>query len=366
MTKISLNNLYDYLSNNIKSSCINYIGIGSAARLSEKNINILSDSDMHQYPPFLQNFHKYNLDIPIRLILIDEGLEEIPYIVSNYYNNWDRKNNIFFNKNQDITVISINENIYYDYKKRMYDDKTIKLFSCLNNYMIQTNNLMFVHDFSGNNISLLAEYYENENIHKNILYDIGLRQNNSCYIDLDNNKLHPIIENGYIFNPFYQNHFLENNQIQKNNQIKIVIKYKLNNIKITLWSLFRRIFIIYINNNLIKYDKNVLFTDNILNISNKKIDTQFIKNITEYDFCLYNNKLNDEYKYFKLFKGTNDLQYLNKILILIKNKIFDEIKKIYDFFNEYFDENKYETLLLKNDPYKWIDLLINPIINSCY
>lgn len=372
MTNITLENLCHYLVGNVIENCINYIGIGSAARLFEKKIKELPTEQMHQFPGFLSDYHKRNQKIPIRIVLIDEGLENIPYIVQNFFESkWTKKDNIFSNKKENIVVVSIKENINFDYEKRMYAEDTLKLFSILNNYVIQTKNLMFVHDFSGNNTSLLAEYFDDEQFNGYVLYDISMRKDMGCYFDLDNENYWPIIENGKIFDPFK-----ELKLEKKYKQMILAVEYKLKKIKNVWWPLFRRIFIVFQKNDIIDYDDNLSFDDNIFRINkdkaNKFLDISSIKKITDKDFALTGNmeginSLYYENILFKKFKKTYDLRYLSNMLVFLKNKMFQEINKISHIFNCSLNEQLCEKQLFKCDIYKWINFLIEPInhIISC-
>ncbi len=187
-----------------------WISIGSASNLSSKNRSMLDKKDEQQFPQFLQIIRTNFPNIKMNIILIDDAMENVPYCVDKQIKNkWEKDksyDNIYYS--HDTNVYSFKENIsYVTHRSPKFFNATEQLRS-IHNYCIQKNHLFFAHDFSGDDISKLAEYFDLE-LHgkkKNIMYDIGVRDVQSCTINMVQSKNTPICvinKNKYeIFNPY--------------------------------------------------------------------------------------------------------------------------------------------------------------------
>jgi hypothetical protein len=362
---LTLNNLVDYLEASPKDNCVNWISIGSASNVGYSGDYVLN-RNMHQFPPFLQEYnYNSNLDIKMRLILIDEELMTPPYVVAHIFGNKYKKHKLYNNVYHinNIEVISCNEYIDYDLLKRNYAESTYELFTKINNYILgMNNNLLFVHDFSGHNCAHLAEYFDNNSdYYTKIMYDITIRSDRSCRFDLDNKLYKPIIDNFNIFNPVYLNN-VDLYELFKDNkykdQIKLHIGNKYNIFKDKIYPIYRRIYTFMIKNYNYEFKKENNYQDNILSFGSlkRKIDYSIIDYINDDTFKLNSILiLETEFQLFNTYKDTLDITFLIHILFSLKDIMTNYIKQLLDIANIKNDDliNTVPYSLIFNDPYTW-------------
>jgi hypothetical protein len=359
---------------------IYFFSIGSAALIKEKGLDKLLETDCQQYPPFLQYAKKQYPDVKINIILIDRELKDLPYCIckSNIENGisntvddgWYIVNpfdNIFINPEQNIQVIAFKEYVsYLDNQNNQNTDYNIyDSFRMFHKYCINNGKLMFVHDFSGNPVHILARQFDNDLVqHKNkILYDINMRTYGGCYVDLSHSKNHPIIINKdnvlQIFNPYGIEHSglidiykeLDDNKFSENhmkNQILIYLYYQTCEFK-NIFSIYRR-FIVHVRNvksGLTDKKEQLDFIDSLHKRSFELIDIRHGTNCI--DMC-------------KTYIGTTNPDDLNDLIHLLYQKLRSEMIKMFDFFLNASDTNKMVEQLfneLNHDkPYEW-DKLVN-------
>jgi hypothetical protein len=175
-------------------------------------------------------------------------MEELPFCITNQLNmyNWTtpKYDNVFISKNEvnaEIIVYNFTESVNW-----LPDEKNINsvnIYEKLLRYqdkIINDNSLLFFHDFTGRDASELAVIMDSklgEN-KKYVMYDISVRQNIGCYVNLDDNipivyltdKLE--IVNPYNIKDIYSTiHNLKNDLINVHiiiKQLMIVIKNKIN------------------------------------------------------------------------------------------------------------------------------------------
>jgi hypothetical protein len=177
---------------------ITYVTIGSAYS---------KDGGFQQHPPFLEWLMKMN-DMSIQVIIIDPLVENPPEIAKTF--SLEQLDNNWYG-GYGIDVIIIKENFEFDRvtletptnfsnSKSLLDaliKRTLdaKLKSPQNTY------LLFVHDFSGNDIGKLSDSmtnaYEKSSYasvyQQNVLIDINFRMGPSCYPNLNDKFFRPII-----------------------------------------------------------------------------------------------------------------------------------------------------------------------------
>lgn len=206
---------------------ITYVAIGSAHSIT---------GGPQQNPPFLMQIMENHAEFNFEIILIDPELEEDPEIVkyiplskvaNNCYSNKAINNSYYVPMKGGIVVYAIRE--YFSYKAIIPEiseyqgdkvnsanllfyliNRTIKAKEC----SPDSTYLLFVHDFSGRDISKLASaigdiYRKTINydlFNKNVLIDLNYKLNNGCYIDLNSVYFGPHLinqsESLEIFNPF--------------------------------------------------------------------------------------------------------------------------------------------------------------------
>jgi hypothetical protein len=241
-----------YLGTNHRT--VNYISIGCAANMTEKKIKKLCVSEYHQFPLFLMELLNQHPDIHINLILIDPFIEEPPYITTtNIYDlelEWENHDGSNVYECDNITVFSFKNSFQYDDN---YDN-----LRTINNYCIDNNQLLFVNDFTGRDLSLIANYFDKElgdNLDK-IMYDITIRNNIGCFTDLTDVNNMPIIyldndllkiKNPFIIKTLEDSNLFMTDHVSKSHYIQF-LKYKLNMYK-DVYGIFRRFYVFKSSNN---------------------------------------------------------------------------------------------------------------------
>jgi hypothetical protein len=206
--------LSKFIDNYIEQSVINitkqstiFISIGSAANLLYKGLFKLNEKDDHQFPPFIKLLKTSYPTIPLHIVLIDPELENPPNCIFNSSNSLNTSYSIsnisrMLNINRYLPEgwkkDTVYDNVYYNTLQQIYvygikstfdrDDLTKDMFIKLNNHIISTNDLLLVHDFTGDGIVDMAFLFDQmlEGVKDRIIYDITLRSEPLCYVDLTN------------------------------------------------------------------------------------------------------------------------------------------------------------------------------------
>ena len=150
-SSIILKKIYTIFQNNSDySQSLNFISIGSASNIEHKYYSVLPPKDNHQIPTFLYNilidpYIKYNY---INIFLIDERIEDIPYIINNSSFQFEKKNECWNYKN--INIYSYKNNIN-NYEKELH--YLVKIYNILS-----FNGKLIVNDYSGLEIDRIFEY----------------------------------------------------------------------------------------------------------------------------------------------------------------------------------------------------------------
>jgi hypothetical protein len=198
--------VFDNIINNIRekqeANVTVYIAVGSSAgkvKYDEVFENWKIDPMYEQqFPPFLSTLKLHDLSLPIHIILIDEKLENPPFVVcdskKNIQEGWLQHNTFWFNPITNIYVYPIYLNITYppyieqDQNNGYIDISTFLI--AINQNAMKFDWFVVFHDFCGRNVKLLAEHYDNSLIkckidHRDhIIYGLGARFDGGCYIDL--------------------------------------------------------------------------------------------------------------------------------------------------------------------------------------
>jgi hypothetical protein len=310
-----------------------YIAIGSASNLKMKNLEKLPMADQHQLPFFL--YERLRLQdtewMPIKILLVDPLLEDPPYCVSSSSlpNEWKKINDQhYICPEQKIEVLTFNHYVYYDDEEQKREMKYINFLPFLkmcHETSIKNNNLLLVHDFTGNDI-----YKLNDIFHKSpkCQYGLSVDRNTNCYIDLMDTINQVIILPNYTF---FQPYTMSNKEIcgvyhKMNTMEKIqmahVIGYRLKKMHTYYYPFYRQLKI-YLGGN-----KNML---------------QRIKSWEDVP-----NEINKEYKNYLLTKDETLLMLCSDILL---NKLKEEWRSLLieknDQLIDYFEE-----LCLHGDLYR--------------
>lgn len=232
-----------------------YVGVGAAAGMLNAS-GILPPEHYQQFPPFLQELRNTIPNIHLFLLLIDPQQENPPYVAVDYKCQHEVANAVadavanevgananavvpsidqFKNPADNLNVFVCRQMVYTD-PDINHNDKAINITETLkdlNFFAKETNASLLYHDFTGRHVGLLAEYFDNTNIVKNldqIVYGFSAREDLGCLFDLtqpsaffpyrldyNNNRLRPIIK---LFNYY---HYIANNNF---NQAHIV--YEIN------------------------------------------------------------------------------------------------------------------------------------------
>ncbi|AYV78962.1 MAG: putative orfan [Edafosvirus sp.] len=344
---------------------VHFISIGCAANINcitDKIIN-LENKMNQQMAPFLQKFKTEHPKIQLNLILIDPNLEQPPYCVrSNILptpdklaDGWENDlifKNVYHERKSLISVYTFNNYVTY-VTDNMKTDKYIDITDFLNKYnelCIKNNHILFVHDFSGKYISKLADYYDavlsKFGCLNRIMYDISLRTDGGCYLNLTNPINIPIIQkNGNIleiFNPYsFNDHKLLEiyNSINKDTigliireQIRTCISNKFKVLKDYIVTIYRRVLTLY------KYD-------------NKEIKISI--NDEDFDYINFKYKI----KCNELFRNKKYCELLDVLLKIIIKEITNLLEIMHGKnSNPKIQKFIFEISTIEN-PYKLIDAM---------
>mgnify|MGYP001594973207 FL=1 len=192
--------LLDYIETKGEKYVTIYVGIGSSAKYSVQQDSLtgmykIDPKQEQEYPMFLSTLKSKYPTHPVYIILIDPALEDPPFVVCDSHNkldtsywSYDEKINIFNSEGTNIHVIPVRISVTYDFYSR-HEPEALNItifFDKLNELSIKNNWLSILHDFSGKNIALMAERYDELlKYHKNhIIYGLGVRRDESCCINL--------------------------------------------------------------------------------------------------------------------------------------------------------------------------------------
>jgi hypothetical protein len=298
-----------------------YIAVGSA-----NNID-------HQYPPFLKKI-LFKINVRLSIILIDGDLEDIPLSKSILPDNTQ--------------LYSIKENLVLDDDElSLYNNKTYNCFEILreiNKFCMETYTTLIYQSYTGIDMQKVAMLFDNDiKQHLNhIIYGIGERCNDDCFLDLNNKKYDFLIKydgNIHLYNPYYylmnEIKFEEALKIYGEETIEIIIE-KNTNAKI----IFKNYFIEHILCVLRTFYM-------ILHDQECEIYEYIWKNIPKNDKNL--RYLYESKQYDKLYRQIKELYYESHYV-----KILISFTKLKNNPIEFID-----TITTNTDPYKWInDLLI--------
>ena len=150
------NQIYNIVSSKLDGhTAFNFISIGSASNLDSKCYNIIPDKNNHQLPPFIVDLIDNNPDKDYNVFLIDERLENPPYIINNskyIFKKSINQDNIKYNcwKSNNVTVYAFNYNIY-NYKNELEGCKKLIKYIKHPGYLI-------INDYSGLELDRIFEY----------------------------------------------------------------------------------------------------------------------------------------------------------------------------------------------------------------
>jgi hypothetical protein len=178
-----------------------YIGVGTFAGLmttDNNNQRILEDSNYHQYPAFIRNMKREIANLHLYIILIDPMQENPPYMIT------DRRlqEDFYQTDNQDkfksidnrITTYVFRKNVTTNVYNYRNDEQILNItrdLEYLNRMCIENVYSLLYHDYSGRQVSYLAEYFDLElnNYLDRIIYGFNSRQDTGCYFDLNNSTI---------------------------------------------------------------------------------------------------------------------------------------------------------------------------------
>lgn len=185
--------ILDSINKSIPRTSI-YVAIGSACYPKQRNdgLWVVSENNEQQFPNFLKKLKTECFIDPLHIILIDQNLEDPPFITcnsSNIMNDcWIKNSNNYYNPDTNIYVYAVRSYVKYcPYEFNISENIDItKFFEKLNNYSIENNWFTVVQDYSGSNIGLAGEYFDKSLIgHENhIIYGIWGRHFEGCFLDL--------------------------------------------------------------------------------------------------------------------------------------------------------------------------------------
>jgi len=371
-----MNLTYDALIEKLNGApfTIHFISIGCAANLT---FAMNTDAKVnHQFPPFLQNINMSHPTIPINIILIDPVLENPPNCIrsknislNKFAEGWVADKifkNVYHEKKSSMTVYTFNNYVTNITENSNETRDALDITNFLNKYnevCMKNNDILFMHDFSGKLISKLAFYYDKklDGYLNRIMYDIGLRLDGGCYMDLTDPLNMPIIQKNKkgtfeIFNPYaFKDHQLikiyktitkDDSHAIIREQIKKCICNKFKHLKDDVVSLYRRVLTMY--NATVHENKEVkiIINDDEVDHINLIYGIKFnelLNNKKELVALLYNIIIDEMSKLLQIMydKQISDIKIKKFVteFTAIKNPY-----KIIDFMNDEFKKNIMEVL----------------------
>lgn len=316
-------NFIDIIEEYISIGDLIYLSIGSAANIHSKGGNKLQEHDNQQYPPFLNNIKKIYTKKRIHIILIDPCLSKPPYII-NDIGDFDGSGQFYENRDKLINVYAFNEYVHYFDKDSCYKSTYITpSLNLLNQKCLINNWTLIVHDFSGRDINILADIFDQvyEKNNEQLIYDINNRINGGCYINLLNvsSQLNFYIEDDIIKlkNPFNKKYREPNNaHVLYNAKWRIIHQY--------IYPLYRTIFYGLRDNNVRK----------------NMHPNEFFFVVEKYNKDIYNIYKRSEY---------------NEILNILEEILKIELMEIFD--NETVVDDKIKLLQQEENRYKWMQMI---------
>ena len=357
-----------------------YIGIGTAHNMMQI-INGKLDIEVkfdQQYPLFLRNISRNNLDYKTYIILIDENLENPCFTVRNkcinnldlslelnLELNWHQNiyyKNIYENNVENIILVEIRKFVKYSYVPQ-YIGETLQIniydkLLELKELAVLKKWFVILMDYTGRHLTELNHTLDPGLDGDHILFGLPSRDTEGgCYIDLEEKSKEFLVsrEKGYItvFTPFiysnteiasmYNIYMVQkiNNSIAyideiKLNMIKILINNIINNIKNNVIGIYRRLLIkrsvgesIIISKNeydYLRFKYNISSFENLDNPENLETAIKALYNIIDIEFM----------DYLELFnKNKNKIEYFNNFII--SKNILDPYKmcsEIYKIINQ--------------------------------
>ncbi len=354
-----------------------FVSVGSAANLSDKNILRLEDRDMHQFPSFVEAV--FRMVGSVDIILIDPMLKDDPYLVTDYFplhgidSVIDKKYRNIFHTTNEATVYCFKNNVTYNEILNETGNGTdmVPILRKFNDFCIMNNDIFIFHDFTGRDTWKIAEFFDAElEEHINhILYDITMRSEGSCLINLENQLFSLPInisdEIVHFMNPYYYTCYeisviLSDGVEQPNNsQLKMVIANRMSAFKKRIFPLLRRL--IYHRKSLsnVVYDKNNFF----LNVRQNEffhfdgiLRTNLYNAYLSYVDAHQKNKKNWESLLTELIEGLKMIVtfYLTDLIFLNGDTRSSAEKIAKQLVNCAEDPSA--------DIYKWVDNVTNSII----
>jgi hypothetical protein len=167
------------------SPVIIYIGVGAAASAIQNNV--LPLENYQQFPPFLQDLHNKVHHLHTFLLLIDTYQENPPKVTVDYHLH-DQYDSQCHYRGERLQAFVYRMSVYTepDFNHLANGLNITSLLSNLNQFAREKHVTLIYHDFTGRRVSLLAEYFdqENKNHLDQIVYGMSAREEHGCFFDL--------------------------------------------------------------------------------------------------------------------------------------------------------------------------------------
>jgi hypothetical protein len=228
-----------------------------------------------------------------------------------------------------------------------------------NNMCIQTTDLLLFHDFSGRDTWKLADYFDPHCLNHldRIVYDLTLRREGSCAIDLNdsmyflpisNNEKYTSLVNPYMFSNYDISNINENCTDDKfKSQLNVVIRKRCFILKNHVYPLLRRF---------INHKRDIINDDPSANY--------FFERVNKDEFYII-NIISDKkmYEIYQNYEQNREMENLDKIIEMLKQILRNYVVKIMFFAGD--DEKSIETQVIslmnkiEDNIYNWTTLVIN-------
>ena len=349
--------IMSYILTSESKQRILFFGMGAANNIKQQKLRMINNIKQ-RYP-----------QIPVYYFFIDPTMQSPPLCLQNNEkkldNNWvvdDKHDNVYHNEKTDEHVYSFGISIKYigrDFKFNQDCVNIIDYLKTLCTFTIENEHLMFVHDFSGGYINILASMFDKEiGIHKDkIIIDVANRKySNGCCLDPTKEEcMYSFFfvkrnERVFVLNPYNIPHKdivqvlkQANNDKQYVNMILCMIDNKINSFFLDIYSRYRPIYRYYTKDSI---SENKIHKKRIFGLTLGDYIPVHYKDLTEM-FEMYKKNLDDT--------KTVDMECLGQL----SNGLYKIMQvKLTDLLGIVFgdDADKEAKILLEQIPkldYKW-------------
>ncbi len=348
-----------------------YVAIASAAHMAKQDpvtsLWSIEQRFEQQFPIFISSLKEICPDDPVHIFLIDPALEDPPFVVCDNKKKlsdcWTKLNvfgeTVYVDETTNVHVYPMKFPVTYP--GDMFDSKDsvniTEFLHTLNLTAIEQDWFVVVQDYSGRNISVVGDYFENDikDHHSHIVYGIAAGADGGCYIDLTDpacNFVYQVTDTSIkvITIKCYSDRF--------HDFIETMNSFKSTQNENTTYKILRSQAKIYLE------DKRTLINNEImallrqskaLMIGLKSPSSVHTSKKIENKYKIHIEKMILEKRYDDLFQAMQTI---------LSSELKNFISPIYGKESRNVTENIMKEMLSIKDPYKWYDV-VSRVISHC-